>query len=98
MLLEERLVTALNNIKENSSGTGISHFWNFVYIYFKFMKVHFIGIGGIGTSALASYFLHKGHKISGSDLVASEVTDDLKRKGVRIIISKRSKKLPKVQI
>jgi len=35
MLLEERLVTALNNIKENSSGTGISHFWNFVYIYFE---------------------------------------------------------------
>ncbi|KKQ76636.1 MAG: UDP-N-acetylmuramate-L-alanine ligase [Parcubacteria group bacterium GW2011_GWC1_38_6] len=58
-------------------------------------KVHFIGIGGIGTSALASYFLHKGHKISGSDLVASETTDDLKRKGVRIAISKKSKKLPK---
>lgn len=59
------------------------------------MNIHFIGIGGIGTSALASYYLYKGHKITGSDLVASEITDDLKRKGVKIAISKKSKKLPK---
>ncbi len=32
------------------------------------MKIHFIGIGGIGVSALAGYYLAKGHKITGSDL------------------------------
>lgn len=32
------------------------------------MKIHFIGIKGIGVSALAGYYLAKGHKISGSDL------------------------------
>ena len=50
------------------------------------MKIHFIGIGGIGVSALAQYYLAKGHEISGSDLVASEITEYLEKKGVKIII------------
>jgi UDP-N-acetylmuramate--alanine ligase len=33
------------------------------------MKIHFIGIGGIGISALAKYYLYRGEDISGSDLV-----------------------------
>ncbi len=33
------------------------------------MKIHFIGIKGIGVSALAGYYLAKGHKVSGSDVV-----------------------------
>ncbi len=50
------------------------------------MRVHFIGIGGIGVSALAQYYLAKGHKVSGSDLVRSEITDLLKRKGAKVKI------------
>ena len=50
------------------------------------MKIHFIGIGGIGVSALAKYYLEKGHKVSGSDLVCSEITDALKKKGAKIFI------------
>ena len=50
------------------------------------MKIHFIGIGGIGISALARYYLEKGHKISGSDLVSSEITKALKKKGAEIFI------------
>jgi len=34
------------------------------------MKIHFIGIGGLGASALAKYYLEIGHKVTGSDLVA----------------------------
>jgi len=45
------------------------------------MKIHLIGIGGIGVSALAQYYLSKGHQVSGSDLVASEITDFLKQPG-----------------
>jgi len=56
------------------------------------MKVHFIGIGGIGVSALAQYYLSKGYKVSGSDLVASEITDMLKEKGAKIFIGKQKKK------
>lgn len=46
------------------------------------MKVYFIGIGGIGVSALAQYYLEKGHEVFGYDLVNSEITDYLKKKGV----------------
>lgn len=50
------------------------------------MHIHFIGIGGIGVSALAEYFLEKGNRIFGSDLVASEITRVLEKKGARIFI------------
>ena len=50
------------------------------------MKIHFIGIGGIGVSALAQYYLHKGHKISGSDLAPSEITDAMAKRGARILV------------
>lgn len=47
------------------------------------MKVHFIGIGGIGVSALAQYYLSKGHEVTGFDLSNSEITDYLKKKKVK---------------
>jgi len=50
------------------------------------MKIHFIGIGGIGISALAKYYLEKGEQVSGSDLCTSQVTDDLINKGAKINI------------
>ena len=60
------------------------------------MKIHFIGIGGIGVSALARYYLAKGHEVSGSDLVSSEITQVLKKRGVKIFIGKHKKNnLPK---
>ena len=58
-------------------------------------RVYFIGIGGIGVSTLAQYYLIKGHKVSGSDLVNSEITDALKKKGVKIFISQKAKNLLK---
>jgi len=41
------------------------------------MKIHFIGIGGIGLSALAKFLNNDGHKISGSDIKQTEITNDL---------------------
>jgi len=54
----------------------------------KKMRVHFIGIGGIGVSALARYYLAKGHQVSGSDFTSSEITEALKNDGVKISIGK----------
>lgn len=54
------------------------------------MKIHFIGIGGIGVSALAQYYLSKGHIVYGSDLVSSEITEFLKEMGIKIIIGLHS--------
>ncbi len=60
------------------------------------MKIHFIGIGGIGVSALAQYYLAKGHKVSGSDLVSSEITDNLKKKGAKLFLgAHKAGNLPK---
>jgi len=58
----------------------------------KKLKVHFIGIGGIGVSALARYYLAKGHTVTGSDLVSSEITDALKKLGAKIFIGKHEAK------
>jgi UDP-N-acetylmuramate--alanine ligase len=55
------------------------------------MRIHFIGIGGIGVSALAQYYLTKGHKVSGSDLTPSEITQALKKKGAIIKIGAHKK-------
>jgi len=41
------------------------------------IKIHFIGIGGIGLSALAKFLVNDGHKISGSDIKQTEITNDL---------------------
>lgn len=51
------------------------------------MKIHFIGIGGIGISALAKFMAGQGHTIGGSDLRQSEITDELALKyGAKITI------------
>lgn len=52
----------------------------------KKLRVHFLGIGGIGVSALARYYLAQGYEVSGSDLVSSEITEALKKLGVKISI------------
>ena len=49
-------------------------------------KVHFIGIGGIGMSALARWFLSQNWAVSGSDLMPSEITKELAKEGARVKI------------
>ncbi|MDR1793534.1 MAG: UDP-N-acetylmuramate--L-alanine ligase [Bacteroidales bacterium] len=46
--------------------------------------VYFIGIGGIGMSALARYYKAKGYKISGFDRTASTLTSTLEKEGMNI--------------
>ena len=52
------------------------------------MYVHFIGIGGIGVSALARHYLSSDVAVSGSDLASSEITEELKKLGAKIYIGK----------
>lgn len=54
--------------------------------WLKTTKLHFIGIGGIGMSGIAEVLLDLGYKISGSDLNASPVTENLQKKGAQIFI------------
>ncbi len=47
---------------------------------------HFIGIGGIGMSALANILLQRGDSVTGSDVASSYVTDELQKKGASVFI------------
>ena len=50
------------------------------------MKVHFIGIGGIGISGLAQYMHFQGHKVSGSDIKDTIITKKLRNLGISITV------------
>ncbi|MCR4333482.1 MAG: Mur ligase domain-containing protein [Patescibacteria group bacterium] len=53
-------------------------------------KIYFIGIGGIGMSALAQYVKDRGADVTGSDREASPVTDLLEKKGIKVEIGQRA--------
>ncbi|ASM35205.1 UDP-N-acetylmuramate--L-alanine ligase [Campylobacter sputorum subsp. bubulus] len=48
-------------------------------------KVHFIGIGGIGISAIARFLKEKNFIISGSDIKETQTIIDLRNEGIRVI-------------
>ncbi|MEK6623868.1 MAG: UDP-N-acetylmuramate--L-alanine ligase [Bdellovibrionota bacterium] len=52
----------------------------------KNLTVHFVGIGGIGISAIAEILLDFGFKVSGSDISSGANVDKLKSRGVTIFI------------
>jgi UDP-N-acetylmuramate--alanine ligase len=47
-------------------------------------RIYFIGIGGIGMSGLAEYYLKNGFNVSGSDMTPSHITERLKGLGAKI--------------
>ncbi len=49
-------------------------------------KIHFIGIGGIGLSALARFLKQNGYDISGSDMKESPITVRLRDEGITVNI------------
>lgn len=49
-------------------------------------KVHFVGIGGIGLSALARYLKQEGYEITGSDIKATKITASLENEGIPVVI------------
>jgi len=50
------------------------------------MKVHFIGIGGIGLSALARFLQYRGYTVSGSDVKSTPITNELEKEGILVTI------------
>ena len=51
-----------------------------------FQKIHLVGIGGSGLSAIAAVLLEKGFDVSGSDLQANTLTDALSKRGAKVYI------------
>lgn len=60
----------------------------------KNRNIYFLGIGGIGMSALAQYFLQNGDRVFGYDLTPSSVTDMLRQKGAEIHFEGDVAKIP----
>ena len=53
-------------------------------------KVHFVGIGGAGMSALAKILVEKGYNVSGSDVKESVMTGVLRDLGAKVFIGQRA--------
>ncbi len=58
-----------------------------------FNHVHFIGIGGIGMSAVAEVMLERGYTISGSDLNESDQVQMLRGRGATIYVPQRAENI-----
>ena len=58
-------------------------------------NVYFIGIGGIGMSALARYYKYKGFQVSGYDRTPSTLTHELENEGIAIHYEDREDLVPK---
>lgn len=50
----------------------------------KIRNIYFLGIGGIGMSALARYFNEKGYQVAGYDKNETELVMELEREGIQI--------------
>ena len=57
-------------------------------------KAHFVGIGGIGMSALAQYMHAHGVQVTGSDREASPVTEMLEAKGIGVFLTHEAINVP----
>jgi UDP-N-acetylmuramate--alanine ligase len=56
--------------------------------------VYFVGIGGIGMSALARFFLGRGIRVHGYDRTSTPLTDQLTREGAVIHFEEAPNQIP----
>jgi UDP-N-acetylmuramate--alanine ligase len=59
-------------------------------MFFKPQHVHFVGIGGIGMSAIAEVLLTLGYQVSGSDAKLSLITERLSKLGAQVQVGHRA--------
>ncbi|HAC40462.1 MAG TPA: UDP-N-acetylmuramate--L-alanine ligase [Rikenellaceae bacterium] len=57
-------------------------------------NVYFIGIGGIGMSALARYYKFKGYEVAGYDRTPSDLTAQLEKEGISVHYEDRPDLIP----
>lgn len=64
----------------------------------KNVKIHFIGLGGIGMSGIAEVLLTMGYKVSGSDLSDSPRLDKLRKLGAEVYVGHNESNLSDVTV
>lgn len=60
----------------------------------KFTQFYFLGVGGIGMSALARYFNKKGYRVAGYDRNETKLTADLQTEGIEICFNESVEFIP----
>ena len=62
----------------------------------NYKNYYFLGIGGIGMSAIARYFNHAGYRVSGYDRTPSALTAELEAEGIAVHYEDRPDLIPPV--
>ncbi len=62
--------------------------------FLEIKKIHFIGIGGIGVSALARLFRARGAEVSGSDRADFDEVKDLEKRGIKVYTKHAAENVP----
>lgn len=57
-------------------------------------SVYFVGIGGVGMSAIARYFISRGYNVAGYDKASSIITQELEHEGIRVIFEDSVEAIP----
>jgi len=57
------------------------------------LKIHFVGIGGIGLSGLARYMRENSHEITGSDIADTKLIRLLKKEGINVKVPHSAKNI-----
>lgn len=60
----------------------------------SYSNIYFIGIGGIGMSAIARYYKFKGFRVGGYDRTPSELTKELEAEGIEVHYEDRPDLIP----
>ena len=61
----------------------------------QFKAVYFLGIGGIGMSAIARYFIQQKYYVAGYDKTPSDLTKELESLGAHISFSEDASEIPR---
>ncbi len=62
------------------------------------MKIHFIGIGGIGLSGLARFLHNEGYHISGSDIKWTPLLEKLQDEGIEVFVPQKASNVKDVDV
>lgn len=74
----------MNNSIKNKANNKVPYNSSFFKKRFEGMSIYFLGIGGVGMSAIAHYFLANNIKVAGYDKNISSITNSLVDKGALI--------------
>src|ERR1700739_3562669 len=80
------------------SNYQITKLLNFLSMFAKIQRIHFVGIGGIGMSGIAEVLLNLGYKVSGSDLERFSVTQRLASLGATVFEGHRAENIAGAEV